>query len=180
MVMRGEGTLEVEIKIRVPDLGTIRNRLRDLKAPQVAAVDERDLYYNHPVRDFGHTDEALRLRYSGGEATLTYKGPKKAEYSLKAREEIIVTLAPGERMEEILTRLGFQYVRMVRKQREIYRWEDTLVHLDEVEGLGSFVEIEALGSHSSEERIRRVQETLGIQGDHTPLSYLEMILVKNP
>ena len=177
---QGGDTVEIEAKIPVLALAPVRERLQDLHAMLVAIVEERDLYYNHPARDFGSTDEALRLRYAGGEATLTYKGQKKAEYSLKAREEIIVTITPGERMEALLSRLGFRYVRSVEKYREIYRLEHTTVSLDEVQGLGSFVEIEVLGGTDPEETIRHVQRALGIEGEHIPQSYLELLLAKNP
>jgi adenylate cyclase class 2 len=177
---QGGEALEVEAKIPVLALAPVRERLQDLHAMLVTIVEERDLYYNHPARDFGSTDEALRLRYAGGEATLTYKGQKIADYSLKAREEIIVTIAPGERMEVLLSRLGFRYVRSVEKYREIYRFEHTTVSLDEVRGLGSFVEIEVLGGTDPEETIRHVQRALGIEGEHIPQSYLELLLAKNP
>ena len=69
--------LEIEIKVRVPDLVPVRERILLGHAGTPVKVHERDIYYNAPHRDFGITDEALRLRYAGGSCTLTYKGKKK-------------------------------------------------------------------------------------------------------
>ena len=52
--------LEIELKVRVPDLAPIRERLRDLHADQTGRTHEHDVYFNAPDRDFGRTDEALR------------------------------------------------------------------------------------------------------------------------
>ena len=82
-------------------------------------------------------------------------------------------------MGEILLRLGFTRTAVVEKVREMYRVEGTFVALDVVEGLGSFVEIEApagLGGDEAAALIGRVRAMLGIAGEEMPLSYLEMIL----
>jgi len=95
------GMLEIEIKVRVPDLVPVRERILLGHEGTPVKVHERDIYYNAPHRDFGITDEALRLRYAGGSCTLTYKGKKKSEYRLKAREELICGVDPGEMTELI-------------------------------------------------------------------------------
>jgi predicted adenylyl cyclase CyaB len=67
----------------------------------------------------------------------------------------------------------------VVKRREMYRVEGTYVALDEVEELGSFVEIEAPAGMTGPEAVRligRVRGMLGITGEETTLSYLELIL----
>jgi len=57
--------------------------------------------------------------------------------------------------------------------------EGTFVALDEVKGLGSFMEIEAprgLGEDEAIALIGRVRRELGVKGEETTLSYLELIL----
>jgi adenylate cyclase class 2 len=171
--------MEYEVKIRVGDLGPVRERLAALGIPAARGITERDQYFNSPARDFGVTDEALRIRSAGEETTLTYKGPKLGLGGLKAREELIVPVGDGETLGEILLRLGFTRTALVVKRRETYRVEGTYVALDEVEGLGSFVEIEAPAGLREGEAIaliHRVRELLGITGEETTLSYLELIL----
>jgi predicted adenylyl cyclase CyaB len=45
---------------------------------------------------------------------------------------------------------AFEQVVVVEKNRELYLWHDVRIHLDSVEGLGSFVELEALASPGSD------------------------------
>ncbi len=171
--------MEYEVKIRVPGLSPVRERLGTLGIRREGKVVEEDLYLNSPVRDFGVTDEALRIRSTRHGTTLTYKGPKLGLGGVKAREEIIVGVESGEALGEILELLGFTRTATVEKCRETYRVEGTTVSLDEVMGLGSFVEIEApagLEGDPAIALITKVRKKLGIRGEETPLSYLEMIL----
>lgn len=173
--------LEVEIKARVPDLVQVRERILLGHAGTPVRVHERDIYYNAPHRDFGTTDEALRLRYAGGTCTLTYKGKKMKEYRLKAREELNCGVESGEMMETILQRLGFVRVAEVEKWREYYSFRGATVSLDEVKGLGSFVEIEAPGSpvqNNPEEFVREIAKELGVVGEPILSSYLELLLAR--
>jgi adenylate cyclase class 2 len=171
--------MEYEVKIRVGSLGPLRVRLAALGLRPASTLTERDLYFNAPDRDFGTTDEALRIRSTERGASLTYKGPKTGLAGVKAREELIVPVDSGEAMGGILERLGFTRTAVVEKARETYRVEGTFVALDEVKGLGSFVEIEAppgLGEGEAVALIARVRGILGIEGEETTLSYLELIL----
>jgi len=170
--------LEVEIKARVPDLAPIRERLLNCYEGVPERVHERDIYYNSPRRDFRQTDEALRLRYAGGSCILTYKGEKRKEFRLKAREELNCVVESGEMIELILSRLGFFPAAEVEKWREYYSYRGATVSLDEVKGLGSFVEIEAPGSPGydhPEEFIREIAEELGVEGEPILSSYLELL-----
>ena len=171
--------MEYEVKIRGVNLDPVRERLAALGIPAARGITELDQYFNSPSRDFGVTDEALRIRSAGEETTLTYKGPKLGLGGLKAREELIVPVGEGEILGEILLRLGFTRTAMVVKRREMYRVEGTYVALDRVEGLGSYVEIEAPAGMAGPEAVRlicRVREMLAIEGEETTLSYLELIL----
>jgi len=169
---------EVEAKIRVADLPKIRARLVQIGAASPISTDQRDVYYNHPARDFGTTDEALRLRYEGDRCTVTYKGPKLISTGSKTREEFNVAVESGDIMEEVLQRLGFRLFAEVRKHREEFTLGTAHVALDVVEGLGPFVEIEVMvheqGS-DAEKQIERIKGELGIEGDHVPQSYLELL-----
>jgi len=171
--------MEYEVKIRVRDLGTVRARLAALHVSPTSRLTESDLYFNAPTRDFGTTDEALRIRATEKGATLTYKGPKVGLTGVKAREEVIVPVTGADALAGILERLGFTRTAMVEKTRESYVVEGAFVALDLVEGLGPFVEIEAPPGLSEDEAvalIARVRNLLNMQGEETTLSYLEMIL----
>ena len=57
--------LEIELKVRVDSLDPIRQNLNDRHAEFQGKQHEHDIYYNAPHRDFGTTDEALRVRVHG-------------------------------------------------------------------------------------------------------------------
>jgi adenylate cyclase class 2 len=169
-------SLEIEGKFRVASHGDIKNRLRELHIPCAGIDVQRDVYYASPCRDFGRTDEALRVRYGEREIVLTYKGPKLARHGLKAREEVNVSVNSGKDLEIILQHLGFIPAYTVEKKRERYEWAGVEISLDEVKGLGTFIEIEVKepGDHP-EKRIEAIKKKLGVPGEHIPLSYLELL-----
>ncbi|AFD00621.1 adenylate cyclase [Methanocella conradii HZ254] len=173
--------IEIEIKARV-DAGALRRRLGQEGATLERRVEQTDLYFNAPHRDFARTDEALRLRKEEGRVFLTYKG-KKLDAKSKTRKEVEVEVADFRRMEDILLSLGFTRSLRVHKTREIYHFGDAVACLDMVDGLGEFVELEALASDTKDIEERRdwligEMRRLGVEGELIRESYLEMLLAK--
>jgi adenylate cyclase class 2 len=178
--------LEVEMKFPGADFAFLQRRLADWGACETAAVQEADHYFNAPDRDFARTDEALRLRRVGPANFVTYKGPKR-DAQTKTRTEVEVPLAEGDRAAEdflhILTHLGYRPVAVVRKRRRSYRLErdgfPLEVCLDEVEGLGRFVELEIQAPEERFEAARAVllrsATDLGLTTSERR-SYLELML----
>ena len=78
--------LEIEVKAYCDDFPEVRMRLEASGAHFLESRVEEDLYFNHPSRDFGKTDEALRLRRVNNNCKITYKGPKLSKET-KARIE---------------------------------------------------------------------------------------------
>jgi adenylate cyclase class 2 len=172
---------EIEAKIRVDDLDEVRTRLTEHHAEFQGEDSQRDVYYNAPHRDFAETDEALRVRYTGGMPEITYKGPKLPSSGIKARREINIRVDSGERFEELLAQIGFTVTASVVKHREEYRLHGASIALDSVAGLGTFVEIEVMTEEeggAAEAHIHKMQKMLGVKGAHIPDSYLELILAK--
>lgn len=141
--------LELELKFAAVDRARLEQRLRELNAQPVGTLAQADEYFAHPARDFAATDEALRVRAEGPRRVLTYKGPKAAA-AVKIREEIEADFAADQEtaLKRILNQLGFRSVAVVAKTRQSwaleYGGQQLKVEVDEVESLGSFVEIEAL------------------------------------
>jgi len=171
--------LEIELKVAVPSLDPVRERLKEKEAAFTGKDHEHDIYYNAPHRDFGVTDEALRVRYIGDHALVTYKGKKLENYGLKAREEFNTAVESGEVFEQILSRLGFTRTAEVNKWRENYRLGDAAFALDTVEKLGTFVEIEIMAEENGTDaaaRIAALAKEMGISGEPILASYLELVL----
>jgi len=168
--------LEVEVKYRA-HLDEVRERVLALGFSPRGVSEEVDTYFQHPCRDFAATDEALRVRASGGSVVLTYKGPRVGA-GAKTRVEISASAEPS--IVELLERLGFVKVAVVKKRREYYEGLGVLVSLDEVEGLGEFVEIEKVVAREEDiggavEELRRIASLLGLV-EEVRETYLELVL----
>ncbi len=177
--------IEVELKYRLDDPESLLTALVARGAAPGPEMTERDLYFNHPARDFGETDEALRVRWDGRAATLTYKGPLLDRVS-KSREEFELDLAGDDALDRarvILLRLGFREVRVVEKRRTKFPLVDSgqpvLVTIDDVTGLGLFVELEAAAEPAEFEAVRdRLLALAGVLGLSQPerRSYLQLLM----
>lgn len=173
---------EVEIKIKVKgDL--IQGRLKELGAVKKGRITQKDTYFQHPNRDFGKTDEALRVRVLEAQrAQLTYKGPKIGQIG-KIREEIEADLQDVDKTVLILKALGFRAVGEVRKVREIWDYEGLEAALDRVDGLGDFLELEVIVAQGNKEdalnlAVKRL-EKLGLDPKkEIRKSYLELLQEK--
>lgn len=168
--------LEIEAKARIEDKEDIKQRILDAGGKYVGTEVQSDVYFAHPSRDFANTDEALRIRTVGNKHILTYKGPKLDELT-KTREEIEINLGDATSMGDVLERLGFTAVSSVVKTRSHYTLGEYLVSIDEIEGLGCFIEIE---KHADSYRPEELVETLEGLGVGTlqmeRKSYLELLL----
>jgi adenylate cyclase, class 2 len=170
--------LEIEIKAVLADPWAMKDLLRQVGAKAGPVLQEKDLYYQHPARDFGRTDEALRLRMTNGQCRLTYKGPRLAG-TAKIRFERETEIGDYVTISSILDRLGFRPVGTVEKTRAVFSLENTVICLDDVVGLGSFIELEKMGENKEilEWEVLALAEKLGIR-TFEPRTYLAMILSK--
>lgn len=126
----------VEIKARVSDLAAVEARAREIAtAPPVDLVQDDTFFASAKGR--------LKLREFGdGRGELIYylrpddTGPKVSDFLISP------TSAPEALRESLSRAVGV--VGRVRKRRRLYLMDRTRIHLDEVEGLGSFVELEVM------------------------------------
>jgi adenylate cyclase, class 2 len=179
---------EVEQKFRVSDPQAIRASLDQLDVHWHEPLLQVDHYFNHPTRDFGRTDEALRIRQVGEQNFITYKGPK-IDATTKTRRELELPLPGGAKVSgqfsELLKALGFVSVATVSKTRQpgslSWSGHEVEVALDNVHELGSFLELELLaadnGLDAAKAALAALSERLNL-GASERRSYLELILTK--
>jgi len=152
---------------------------------------QTDIYYDHPCRSFGETDESVRVRHitrTGGLSLsetghapieLTYKGPK-VDKTTKTRLEYTVDLVDSESMAQILLNTGFKQVFTIVKHREFYEIDGITVTLDVVTDVGKYIELELMangkdGMKVAKDRILKLLDTLGLdEKDMVRESYLEL------
>jgi predicted adenylyl cyclase CyaB len=126
--------LNIEIKAKTSDLEFIRDYLKTNKAEFKGTDFQVDTYFNV-------SHGRLKLREGNIENNLIYyerqdiAGAKESNFQL-------VLIPDAKTLKELLTKsLGIKGV--VRKKREIYFIKNVKFHIDEVDGLGNFAEIEA-------------------------------------
>jgi adenylate cyclase class IV len=153
----------VEIKARVGDLASVEAR-----ASAIATSPPVDLVQDDTFFACAHGRLKLR-RFGDGRGELIHylrandAGPNVSEYLISP------TTAPDALHESLSRAIGV--VGRVRKRRRLYLVDRTRIHLDQVEGLGTFVELEVvLREGESEESgravARDVMERLGIAQAH--------------
>ncbi len=179
-------SFEVENKFRVESFGPLRERLVQLDVAWSAPIEQVDTYFAHPCRDFAVTDEALRIRKVQDDHWVTYKGPKIDQVT-KTRRELELPLGntpqTTEQFGELFAALGFQAVAQVYKQRTIgrCRWQhfDLELALDQIDGIGSFVELEIVtddaGLDAAQGAVLQLAEHLDLAAP-VRASYLELVL----
>ena len=174
--------LEIEQKFAINSPVELVERIEQLGARELLAVEQRDTYYNHPSRDFRTTDEALRIRRTGDAAVITYKGAK-LDTEVKTRPEIEIPLAQCESWPPLLEMLGFVEVATVSKRRRRFALArddfDIEVAVDEVTDVGHFAEVEIVADQSQLAAARQVVQSLAGElalSCVEPRSYLAMLL----
>lgn len=174
--------IEIEIKARA-DHRALLSALKGAGATFEKTVEQYDTYFNAPDRDFGTTDEALRLREQSGHTYMTYKG-KKLDAKSKTRKEVEIEVSDRTKTEDILLSLGYKKTLDVKKKRDIYHLAGVEACVDSVEGLGDYVELEAMAEDTTAVPQKRdmlidLMRRLGVNGELIRESYLEMLLAKN-
>ncbi len=179
-------SFEVEQKFPVADLADLERRLLQVGVQWKGQVCQSDRYFAHPARDFAETDEALRIRQSDDRTFITYKGPK-IDATTKTRREIELPLPHGQTVardwQRLLDALGFTPVACVRKQRRkgtvVWQLATIDIALDNVDGVGQFVELERVADQQTldiaRQQILALAEHLGLS-DAERRSYLELFL----
>ena len=169
--------LEIEAKLKVDSLDSVRERLESRGASFVYRVLEENHIFDTADGWLRLAGRGLRVRRCltlTGEAqgdTMTFKGPRQPG-TFKKREEINLRVDCGETACALLGGLGCVEIMRFEKRREVWELDPCEVALDEVPHLGFFVEIEGPDADS----VRRVQRELRLgNAAHIPDSYISML-----
>lgn len=146
----------LEVKARARDPDTIRRRVRDLGAELRGTERQVDRYFNVAAG-------RLKLRESSfdGAHLIVYLRDDRAA----ARPSTFHRLPVDEpdALADTLSRMLGVGPR-VEKTREVWWWKDVRIHIDEIDGQGSYLELEArleaIGDY--EEAARRVERLLEV------------------
>lgn len=164
--------MNAEFKARCEDLQAGINHVRTAGARWAGREHQIDTYYRV-------AQGRLKVRETGVRAELVWYFRGDTLRS-KRSDVLILSLPKPAPIKETLSRaLGVKVV--VDKVRRIYLRDNVRVHFDQVNGLGSFVEIEALGRPKDFLRLKRqaeeMAEILGLRSsDLIRGSYSDLLL----
>ena len=131
--------LNREIKAYCPDFAPVRAILREHSAEFVEVKEQVDYYYNLPAGDDTQGTRRLKLRLEKGTATVIYY--RERQESGARTSHVRMSLADDPGLKDVLeSALGARAI--VHKHRELWRKDNTVFNLDEVEGVGRILEVE--------------------------------------
>ncbi len=163
----------IEVKARVRDLNSLRARAQELSGSPAKLIPQADTFFVTPrgrlkLRELGPASGQL-VYYERDDRD----GPKRSDY------RIVETADVAGLRETLSLALGVRGV--VKKIRSLYLIGQTRLHIDEVEGLGNFMELEVVLSpgQSDAEGIAiadRLMAELGVEaGDLLEGAYMDLL-----
>ena len=138
--------MEIEIKATFDNKTKLVKDLKLIGAQQEKAKHQIDEYYNHPSRDTRKTNEYIRLRYKLGENKGIFA--HHINISDGVNKEFEVPIEEIKTFKEILKNLNFPLLGTIDKKRDTFKFKDFIITIDEVKGIGNFLEIELDGEES--------------------------------
>ncbi len=153
----------LELKAKDPDPERSLAACESLGAEAAGVLAQRDTY-------FAAQRGRLKLREENDASAqlIAYERPD-GESARESSYLIVPIERPGELKEALESTLGVAAV--VAKERRLFLWRGVRIHLDRVEGLGTYVELEAvlgpdLDLDAGRERIEALRAALGIEERH--------------
>jgi len=163
----------IEIKARVKDVDVLRRRMEALSEAAAEVLDQSDTFFAAP-------NGRLKLRVLSPDACelIYYERPDRR--GAKESRYILVRSEASDPLLQILTAV-LDVRGVVNKRRFLYRMGRTRIHLDAVEGLGVFMELEVMldDDQSLEEGIaiaEDLMQELGIEdADRISGAYIDLL-----
>ena len=163
----------IEVKAKVSDLNRLRRTAMQIATGTCQTLYQEDVFFRAPKG-------RLKLRIfteSSGEL-IFYERPDSSG-SKQSNYQIHGTSKPLELRRLLAAALGETIT--VKKKREVYMVGQTRIHLDEVDELGTFVELEVVLSPGQDPEEGRgiasdLMEKLGVnESDLVPCAYADLL-----
>ena len=168
----------VELKARCPDLEGVRERAERLGARFAGALAQRDVFFGSG----GAGRLKLRETDTGSAELIAYRRADLA--SARSSDYDTYPVADPDRLRDVLT-AALGQAGVVEKRRRLYLLEHTRIHLDEVRGLGDFVELETVldgaPDAAAHAELARIAAALEIQRDAlVAVAYVDLLNARSP
>jgi adenylate cyclase class 2 len=149
--------IEIEVKAKLKDRESVISKLKELGCVFEDPMTQEDSVYveNLGTAETFRTANKIFLR-------LRIKNGKKVIFTAKRREinDLVATeheleVGSKEPMEQILSLLGYKQAVQINKTRVITHYNNCEICIDEVAGLGVFIEMESLVEEGNPEFIQK-------------------------
>jgi Adenylate cyclase, class 2 (thermophilic) len=165
--------LNLEIKVKLKNHTDTEKILKKIKAKKVKVFGQKDVYYKRK-------DDLLKLRIeAAGFSLIKYLRDEKGKDRWSDYEILNLT---GNDPEKYLKSL-FDIETTVVKERILYMFDNTRIHLDKVKGLGYFLELETLmikDKADAKKRFNYLTEELQLDvKNEIKMSYRDLMLKKS-
>jgi predicted adenylyl cyclase CyaB len=127
-------SINLELKTEVKSEQDLENKIQLMGAKYIETLKQKDIYYLNP-------DSLLKLRIQNGTYQLI-KYLRNETVGDRWSDYEILNLS-GSNVEEFLNSI-FKTEVSVNKQRKLYIFKHTRIHLDNVLDLGKFLELETV------------------------------------
>jgi predicted adenylyl cyclase CyaB len=165
--------VNIEIKARVNDFSGLQQKAEQLSDTPCQVIPQQDTFFNCP-------HGRIKLRELGpqrGQVVYYHRqdisGPKHSEYQIFETDDPM-------RLKAILSE-AYGVRGVVSKVRYLYMVGQTRIHLDDVQGLGKFMELEVVLSDGQSDVegqaiAESLMQTLGIrQMDLVETAYMDLL-----
>lgn len=162
----------IEIKARARNFEDLKSRAEKLSDTPVQVIPQEDIFFKTP-------QGRLKLRVLADHAELIYytrpdqDGPKRSDYHIARSHD-------PENLKRVLE-LAYGIRGVVKKTRYLYLVGPTRIHVDDIEGLGQFMELEVvMQDGESDAEGQKIAEglmaSLGVErGDLIDGAYMDLL-----
>lgn len=155
--------MEIEAKVKVKDLEGIKQKLISIGATFGQKEKQLDFYYKEKGKEMEPQKPGsvlLRIRSQGDKSFFTIKALTNQKGAWIEHE---VKIDSFKEMQRILSKMNYVKVLTLTKERMLGGYKDFEICLDNIKGLGTFLEV-ALDCNNKEEGRKRIIEFLNSLG----------------
>ena len=174
---------EIEIKAHLKDKNKLIKILNDFGCILSEPINQIDTVYTKIIgrlEDYLKNDHFVRIRQkSDGKTIFTVKKPLSKMVLTKAEHES--EIKNHKEFENALFLMGYQIANKVIKNRQTTHYKEFEICIDEVDGLGTFIEIEKMSDKDVDlvrVELNDVLQLLGISKDDEIYKGYDILMIE--
>ncbi|MDA3856100.1 MAG: class IV adenylate cyclase [Candidatus Woesearchaeota archaeon] len=177
--------IEVELKARVDNKQEILSKFEELNFQYIKEEEQEDIIFlkNEFLDSKGKIKDGgivFRIRIVNSKKIFEIK---EIDRNVGGGIEYKIDIADMSSTKRIIEKLGFEEFFTIKKQRAYYQFEDFEIALDNVDGLGEFIEVELMVEADSQKeeakkRCLYLLKKLGLEANLEKQKYGDLIIEK--